>query len=145
MKQIITNEQLNERSLAYLFKDIKRPAKESIKKVNMIPKTANVCKIYSDGQFVYANSVFYPGDIIEICPVREISKASLYSSDVRHIVFEVVRNEEYVIPFGYCQYYALAEEPMQANCEYIWDPNTKVIVIKALNKISKTDKLILKV
>ena len=143
-RKIILNEHLNEYSFAYLFSNVRKPTKESIKKVNMIPKDANVCRIYSDGSFVYANSVFYTGDIVEVCPVQEISKSALYDSDVRRIVFEVVKNEQYVIPFGYCQFYALSDEYNEPNCEYIWDPNTKVIVIKALTKISKTDKLVLK-
>ena len=35
----------------------------------------------------------FPGDIIEICPTKQIDKSALYSKDMRDIVFEVERNE----------------------------------------------------
>ena len=137
--------ELNEYSLAGLFKTYtKEPTKEAVKKINIIPNNANICKVYSDGQYVYANSKFYPGDIIEICPTREVMKSALYDNDVRQIVFEVIKNEQFVIPFGYCQYYELGNENVLPNCDYLWDPNTKVIVIKASANLNKGDKLILK-
>lgn len=143
-KTILTNEHLNERSLMHLFRSVRRPDRNAIKKVHMVPTGANICKIYSYNNAVFANCNFYPNDIVEICPTQSIDKSSLYSSDVRRIVFEVIKNEQFVIPFGYCQFYGLADELTEPNCTYIWDPNTKVIVIKALKRIQKGDKLILK-
>lgn len=126
--------------------DYKRD-KKSVKKIDMIPSDANICKVYSDGKSVYAQRKFYKGDIIEICPCREISKQSLYTSDIRKLVFEVVPNEQYVIPMGYCQYYDISQNSsslvLGGNCEYIWDPNRLVIVIKATKNIAKNEKLIL--
>ena len=113
----------------------------------MIPSDANICKVYSDGKSVYTQRKFYKGDIIEICPCREISKQSLYTSDIRKLVFEVVPNEQYVIPMGYCQYYDISQNSsslvLGGNCEYIWDPNRLVIVIKATKNIAKNEKLVL--
>jgi hypothetical protein len=109
----------------------------------MIPRNANQCKILSDGRSIYTGVAMFPGDIIEICPTKQIDKSALYSKDMRDIVFEVERNEKYVIPFGYCQYYDIADEKHPANCDYIWDPNTNTIVIKALLRLPKDTKLYL--
>lgn len=146
-KETVKNKKhINEYSFAALFKAYKKePNKEAVKKINMIPDNVNICKVYSDGQYVYANSTFYAGDIVEICPTMEISKSALYDIDVRKIVFEVKQNEQYVIPFGYCQYYDLCTDTILPNCTYIWDPNMKVIVIKASMKIEKGTKLVLNI
>ena len=117
--------------------------KTKIKQVNMIPRNANQCKILSDGRSIYTGVAMFPGDIIEICPTKQIDKSALYSKDMRDIVFEVERNEKYVIPFGYCQYYDIADEKHPANCDYIWDPNTNTIIIKALLRLPKDTKLYL--
>lgn len=122
-----------------------RYSKDKIQKIEMLDHNANICKVVTDGKYVYANETFYPGDIIEICPTKPISKSSLYSSDMRDIVFEVVANKEWVVPFGYCQYYDFQSPKQDANCDFLWDPINKVIVIKAINKIQKYNKLILKI
>lgn len=125
----------------YEYKD-----KSSIKHIDMVSTNKNICNIYSDGYSVYANTKFYPNDIIEICPTREIDRTSLYSRDMRNIVFEVIPNEQYVIPFGYCQYYdILSGDNNYANCDYLWDSIAKTIVIKAITKINKGEKLILNI
>lgn len=143
---------INEYSFAALFNELlndggseyrSKGNRKSIKKINMIPKNANVCKIYSDGQHVYAATHFYPGDIVEVCPVKNVSKSALYDHDVRKLVFEVNKDHTYVIPFGYCQYYDLSDEYTCANVDYMWDPNMNTIIIKALNHIEIGDKLIL--
>lgn len=126
-----------------LFPDEEPRDKTVICKVDMIPSNANQCKILSDGRSIYTNVSMYPGDIIEICPTKSIDKTSLYTKDMRDIVFEVDRNEKYVIPFGYCQYYDIADETHPANCDYIWDPNAQTIVIKALYRIPKHTRLYL--
>ena len=117
--------------------------KAKIKRINMIPRNVNQCKILSDGRSIYTGVAMFPGDIIEICPTKQIDKSALYSKDMRDIVFEVERNERYVIPFGYCQYYDIADETHPANCDYIWDPNTNTIVIKAIIRMPKDTKLYL--
>lgn len=119
--------------------------KENIKTINMIPTNANICKVVTDGKAVFAATNFYPGDIVEICPTRIIDKSSLYSKDMREVVFEVIPNKEWVLPFGYCQFYDIPNNNISANCEFIWDPINRVIVIKAIDKIKKHNKLILKV
>lgn len=138
------NESWFDDSLAYYQSHKERYNKSKISKINMIPTNANQCRVQCDGEYVYANATFYPGDIIEICPTKNIDKSALYSRDMRDSVFEVIPNEKWVLPFGYCRYYlhdvALEEE----NCTYIWDPVKSVIVIKAINKIPKYSKLFLK-
>lgn len=141
---IRNTEHINESSWYGLFYDEVKRDKNHIKHVNMIPSNVNCCKVYTDGKSVYANAKFYPGDIIEICPTRQIDPTSLYSRDVRDIIFEVIPNTKYVIPFGYCQYYdIISRKNPDANCDYLWDANANVIVIKAIDKILKNDKLIL--
>lgn len=142
----IRKQHINEKSWYGLFYGEEPRDKTNIKKINMIPTNVNQCNICSDGKSVYSRSQFYPGDIIEICPTRAIDKNSLYSRAVRDIVFEVIPNEEFVVPFGYCQYYdVITKHTPEPNCDYCWDPVTKTIVIRALNKIDKNTRLILNI
>jgi len=128
--------------LEYYRNNKDRFNKSKIHKINMVPDNANVCKITCDGTYVYASTNFYPGDIIEICPTKMLGHDSLYSRDVRDVVFEIP-GKKYVIPFGYCRFY-LHDVPFdQCNCTYIWDPVKRVIVIKAINKIQKNSRLLL--
>lgn len=137
---------VNEKSWYGLFYGQEPRNRENIKKVNMIPTNLNQCKICSDGKSVYSNSCFYPGDIIEICPTKLIDKLSLYTKDMRDIVFEVIPHEKYVIPFGYCQYYdVITRQNPDPNCDYEWDEPSNKIVIRALNKIPRKTKLVLNI
>ena len=143
---MISTEHINESSwlgLFYDYDEIKRD-KKHIKKVDMIPTDINCCKVYTDGKSVYANANFYTGDIIEICPTKEIDKTSLFSRDIRDIIFEVIPKVKYVIPFGYCQFYDIITKynPVP-NCDYLYDEISNVIVIKAITNIKKNEKLIL--
>ena len=131
-------------SLEYYHSHKDRYNKSKINKINMIPTNANQCRVSCDGNYVYANTTFYPGDIIEICPTKNIDKSSLYSRDMRDSVFEVIPNKKWVLPFGYCRYYLHDVALEEQNCTYIWDPIKNVIVIKAINKIPKYSKLFLK-
>lgn len=120
--------------------------KGSIKRINMAATDMNKCKVICDGHNVYANAVFYPGDIIEVCPTRVIDNSALYSRDMRSIVFEVEPKTLYVIPFGYCQYYnIISKDNPVANCDYIWDNNKNVIIIQAISKINKYEQLTLNI
>ena len=131
-------------SLEYYRNHKERYNKSKINKINMVPTNANQCRVTCDGKNVYANATFYPGDIIEICPTKKIDKSALYSKDMRESVFEVVPNEEWVLPYGYCKFY-LSDHLGDGNCNYIWDPANRVIVIKAINKIPKYSKLLLNI
>ena len=125
------------------YQQAKRSKKE-IKSIKCDAHNSNICKVVTDGKYVYAGTTFYPEDIVEICPTKRIDKASLYSQDMRDVVLEVVPNTEWVLPFGYCQYYDIQEFGKEANCTFLWDPIKRVVVIKAINKIPKHCKLILK-
>lgn len=131
-------------NLEYYQSHKERYNKSKINKINMVPTNANQCRVICDGKNVYANATFYPGDIIEICPTKKIDKSALYSKDMRDSVFEVVPNEEWVLPYGYCRFY-LSDHLGDGNCNYIWDPVNRVIVIKAINKIPKYSKLLLNI
>ena len=67
---------------------------------------------------------------------------------MRDVVFEVVPNECWVIPFGYCRFYINKNmnesDETLGNSTYIWDPVKRVIVIRAINKIPNGEKIILK-
>lgn len=131
-------------SLDYYRSHKDRYNKTKIGKINVVPTNANQCRVSCDGNYVYANATFYPGDIIEICPTKNVDKSSLYSRDMRDSVFEVVPNKQWVLPFGYCKFYLHDVAMEEQNCTYIWDPVKRVIVIKAINKIPKYSKLFLK-
>lgn len=142
---------INEYNFLDLFRDLRRgvprPKKDKsvIVGIHAVPKTANVCKIYSDGEHVYANTRFFKNDIIEICPVRAVSRSAVFDYDMKQIIFEVEKDNVYVIPFGYCQFYDVKDENNNPNCDYIWDPNRRVIVITALSDIVPGSKLILNI
>ena len=76
-------------------------------------------------------------------PSQLVTKSALYDNNVRKMVFEVDKDNTYVIPFGYCQYYDLSDEYKTPNVDYIWDPNINTIVIKALRKIKAGEILVL--
>lgn len=130
-KHNIKKNALNEYNFLDLFRDLQRGAprpkkdKACIVRIQPIPKTANICKIYSDGQHVYSQIRFHKGDIIEICPVRHISRLAVFDYDMKQLIFEVEKDSVYVIPFGYCQFYDIKDENNNIipNCDYIWDPN----------------------
>lgn len=151
-KHNIKKKSLNEYNFLDLFRDLQRggprPKKDKahIIKIQPIPKTANVCKIYSDGQHVYSQVRFRKGDIIEICPVRTISRSAVFDYDMKQLIFEVEKDLVYVIPFGYCQFYDIKDDNnILPNCDYIWDPNRQVIVITAKTDILPGSKLILEI
>ena len=138
---------LNENSGFYgLFNDMPKRDKVCIQGAEIVPTNVNQCKVSYDGKSVYSNARFRIGDIVEICPTRPISKSSLYSREVRDLVFEVERDTTFVIPLGYCQYYDIIDRfHPEANCDYEWNPEKKVIVIRAIKPIEKRTVLVLNI
>lgn len=133
-------------SMYGLFSDITYHSRDDIREITMIPTDAYVCRVRCDGKSVYANHAFTPGDIIEICPTREIMKDALYSKDVREMVFEVKPNEQYVIPMGYCQFYEISDAfHNEPNCDYEWDAKKRAIIIRATDYIDKGALLIINI
>ena len=135
---------INEHSWYGLFYDQVMRDKSHIRKIEAVSTDVNQCQVFLHNNSVYANANFYPGDIIEVCPTKPIEKGLLFSRDIRDIVFEVVPNEEYVIPFGYCQYYDIpSRKNPESNCNYMWDVDGRVVVIRATSRIKKGSKLVL--
>ncbi|WQJ53265.1 MAG: hypothetical protein [Wendovervirus sonii] len=122
-----------------------RFTKDKIVKINMIPTDVNACRVKFGGHSVFTNAKFYTGDIIEICPARTVGKESLYSKDMRDIVFEVIPHEKWVVPFGYCQYYKHADYKNDSNCSYEWDSKTGNIIIRALCNMPENTELVLQI
>ena len=140
------NEDLTNAALCHLFPDLEWRDKEDVRSIKLVPTDAKQCRVRCDGETVYADARFYPGDIVEICPCREISKQSLYTRDVRDMVFEIQKDERYVIPMGYCQYYAILDSfHREPNCDWKWDAQKKAIVIRAVKKIQKGEELVLNI
>lgn len=117
--------------------------KDDICKMECVGDDANICRVMLSNGKVYSQTKFYAGDIIEVCPCREIDKSSLYSKDMRDIVLEVEKNSTFVIPFGYCQYYDVSGYGKEPNCEYHWDKDKKAIVITAKMRIPRHCPLVL--
>ena len=115
--------------------------KDNIRKVNMNAADENQCKIKMQGKNVVANEAFYAGDIVEIAPCK-IMDSNYTIEFIKDLVFEIPGNK-YAIPFGYVQFYEINGEEKRANCDYLYDPNLEVIIIKAIKTINKGDKLIL--
>lgn len=116
--------------------------KDDFKKMSMIPSDANKCNIWCNGADVFAGTRFLPGDIIEICPCRKITAVSVRDKEITDLVFEIIPGRVYAIPFGYAQYYGISENPEFGNCDYVYDPNTCAIIVKAHKRIEPNEKLI---
>ena len=145
VRYLTESRHVNEKICLYgMFSAAKYRTPDAICSIDMVPTDRYVCKVTCDGQNVFAAHKFNKFDIIELCPCRIIDKSALYSKDIRDIVFEVVPNEKYVIPMGYCQYYDVTDSfEKEPNCDYEWDANKECITIRALKKIAKGDKLII--
>lgn len=117
-----------------------RRDKNDFVNMKMVSNDANKSRVYTDGKSVYAYKTFMPGDIVEICPCKVFSDQSLYSRELRDLVFEIAYNK-FAMPFGYATIYDLANDPLLANCDYLWDANTECVIIKATKRINKGDKL----
>ena len=120
--------------------------KFNIQTIDMIPSDAKRCLISFDGKSVYSNAKFFPGEIIEICPARRIAKTSLYAREIRDLAFEVKENTEYVIPMGYCQFYDIDDHMSGIpNCDWEWDEKQMAVIIRAIRRIDKGEKLVLNI
>lgn len=140
------NEDLTNAALYRLFPEMKTHDRAEVRGINMVPTDARQCQVKCDGERVFANARFYPEDIIEICPCREISKQSLYTRDVRDMVFEIQKNQRYVIPMGYCQYYSILDSfHREPNCDWEWDAHRNAIIIRAVKPIKRDDELVLNI
>lgn len=115
--------------------------KENIMSVKMNDAAENQCKVKMVGKNVVANEPFYMGDIVEVAPCK-IMESNYTVEFIKDLVFEIPGNK-FAIPFGYVQFYELSAEDKKANCDYLYDPNMEVIVIKAIKTINKGDKLVL--
>lgn len=140
-------ERMLEESLADLFKNRRKKHDTSeIRDVKFGATDAEQCNVLFSKNSVWSKTKFWPGDIIEKCPCREISKSALYAREVRDMVFEVEPDEMYVIPMGYCQFYdIISRKNPKANCDYEWNPKDGTIVIRAICKIGKYEKLVLNI
>jgi hypothetical protein len=143
--EALHGKQLYEDGLYGLFPDSPLRHKEVIKSIDLKSSKDNQCRVYFYRGSVYSQQRFLPGDIIEICPCREISKNSLYSREVRDLAFEV-DEDYYVIPFGYCEHYDVVDSyNSEPNCDYEWNPDDKTIIIRAICRIPKDTLLVLNI
>lgn len=136
---------LGESAFYGLFPGQEPKDKSVIRNIRPMSPNTRQCDVLFDGVSVTARRAFHPGDVIEVCPTKPISKSSLYSKDMRDIAFEVVRNETFVIPFGYCQYYDVPVDGSPTNCFFEWDESNRSIRIIASRKIVKGEVLVLDV
>ena len=131
-----------------------------VKRFNVSPKDQSVriknVKLHNndvDGKICYNNGkmlagkTFVKGDIIEKCPCELVSLMSLFSPDMRSIVFTVDEKKNiYAIPFGYAKYYRNSKEYMlQPNAKYEFDDRNPepTIVISATRRIDKGSEIVL--
>lgn len=118
--------------------------KNKLRKCDMIPTDTVQCNVKFKAKSVYSKCKFRAGEIVEVCPVRSIPKTALYSREVRDMAFEAVPGEEYVIPYGYCQFYDIVDRRHpEANCIAEWNPRTRCVIIRADRDIDKDEVLVL--
>lgn len=123
--------------------DWERRNKEVFKGLKPMLSDRNTGRVRTDGKHVYANEDFLKGDIVEIAPCRNIDPSALYAKGIRDIAFEIVPGKEYAVPFGSVQFYDLSSVEKPSNCDYVYDPNTGCIIIRAERRIRKNEKLVL--
>ena len=128
-----------------VYFDLSDRNRQDITGVEMVSTDKYKCMVMFDGKHVYANHKFRKGDIIEMCPAKDISKTALYSNSVRDMAF-AINNDEYVIPLGYCQYYDILDGMNgESNCDWEWNPKKRVVVIRATRYIEKGEILVLNI
>lgn len=121
-------------------KKYKQCSRDQITDISPANLAASQCKVsFIDGD-VYAAATFYPGDVVEMCPCKMIEND--LGDELKELTFEVDEGK-YAVPFGYAQWYKLSDETISPNCDYEFDPNNNVIVIRATEKIMKGDVLCL--
>lgn len=145
--EVIDVDGLNEDINLYkLFPSLEQQRdKNLVKDIDAVSKDAHMCRVRANSEHVWAGADFHIGDIIERCPVHEISQSALYSRDMRDIAFSIGRGR-YVVPMGYVQFYDILDSfNLEANCDWKFDFKRNELVIQAIKRIKKGDKLILNI
>ena len=94
---------------------------------------------------VIAGKTFYPGDLIETCPVRLITGLEMYSEKIREFAFDVdPENGIYAIPFGLASYYRDSKGfNLKGNAGYEYEqmkgcqPVIKIVATRMIRKGSE--------
>lgn len=94
---------------------------------------------------MYAGILFTGNDIVEACPVMEMTDKDLYSKNIRNSVFVLDEDKRlYGLPLGYANCYRKDREAGKpGNISYEYNEDNNTIIFRALRNIKPNEELIL--
>lgn len=87
---------------------------------------------------ITSKSKFIKGEIIEMCPVMILGIEAKSIVKLKDILFEITKDEEYALVFGYGSIYKHSNEP---NVEYAFNRRNKKMYFMAKKPIAVGDEL----
>ena len=94
---------------------------------------------------MYAGIRFTAGDVVEVCPLKEMTQKDLYSKNIRDCVFPLDSEKGlYGLPLGYANCYRKDREAGKpGNIVYEYNETNNTIIFTALCDISPEEEIIL--
>ncbi len=122
---------------------VKKPG--IVKNVRMWKSNRRDKTVYKNGR-MYAGRLYSADDIVDECPVYELSTSDLYSPRIRDIAILIdPETRRYGVPMGMANYYRTSDETgTKPNIDYVYNPDEGIIRIYATRKIRIGDELVMK-
>lgn len=117
--------------------------KEVFKSIKPADINQGSYKFMMKGGSLISNAALWNGDIIEVCPCKEISGDSPDHDSLCFVVPGEDGKDVKIIPLGYALYYHKKSPKQPYNCDYVYDKDLKSLTIRAVAPIKPGDKLIL--
>lgn len=122
-----------------------RPEISKIRVHDIRPKVNVVYSNRGGEARVSAGRDFFPGDIIEVCPVKIMEEKDLYSRNIRDSVFPLDKKERiFGLPLGHaiCYRNDMDAKGLEGNVRYEYNENDGTITIIATRRIRKGNELL---
>lgn len=116
-----------------------------VKNVRMWKSNGRDKTVYRNGR-MYAGRLYSADDVVDECPVYELSTSDMYSPRIRDIAILIdPETRRYGVPMGMANYYRTSDETgTKPNIDYVYNPDEGVIRIYATRKIRVGDELVMK-
>lgn len=116
-----------------------------VKNVRMWKSNRRDKTVYRNGR-MFAGRLYSADDVVDECPVYELSTSDMYSPRIRDIAILIdPETRRYGVPMGMANYYRTSDETgTEPNVDYVYNPDEGVIRIYATRKIRVGDELVMK-
>lgn len=116
-----------------------------VKNVRMWKSNRRDKTVYKNGR-MFAGRLYSADDVVDECPVYELSTSDMYSPRIRDIAILIDPDtRRYGVPMGMANYYRTSDETgTKPNVDYVYNPDEGVIRIYATRKIRVGDELVMK-